>query len=130
MIYLGVDTVKIEKCIEDFITSIIQRDAQRFCNLLCAKDLEALRKKLYTNNAYQSVNKYIKHRYLAKMSDFITANYSYEYFKYNNKYIVKYYFSGSKAYLKTVFNSVREANNVLISIDLSKIQVKIFNIHA
>ncbi|AWI43387.1 hypothetical protein BJG88_00605 [Staphylococcus nepalensis] len=128
MIYLGVDTVKIEKCIEDFITSIIQRDVQRFCNLLCAKDLETLRKKLYTNDTYQSINKYIKNSYLVKIFHFITPNYSYEYFKHKNKYMVKYYFSDSKAYFKTEFNFVQEENNTLISIDLAKIQVKSFNI--
>lgn len=42
--------------------------------------------------------------------------------------MVKYYFSDSKAYLKTEFNFVQEENNTLISIDLAKIQVKSFNI--
>ncbi|MDG0837180.1 hypothetical protein ACP3TN_10575 [Staphylococcus sp. IPLA37011] len=39
--------MKIEQCIEDFIKSIIKKDPELFCSLLCPKDLSLLRKKLY-----------------------------------------------------------------------------------
>ncbi|MCZ4237478.1 hypothetical protein O4H25_11480 [Staphylococcus equorum] len=42
--------MKIEQCIEDFIKSIIKKDPELFCSLLCPKDLSLLKKKTIYKN--------------------------------------------------------------------------------
>ena len=41
--------MKIEQCIEDFMNSIVKRDAELFCSLLCPNSLSRIRKRMYTN---------------------------------------------------------------------------------
>ncbi|RIM98426.1 hypothetical protein [Staphylococcus shinii] len=117
--------MKIEDCIENFILSINEKNSQLFCNLLGPKELSKLRKKLYINRNYISINRYVKERYLEKLSRLVSPLYSYEYFKRGNKYIVKYKYAINKSYFITEFNVSESENDSLISLNITKIQAKI-----
>lgn len=119
--------MKIEQCIEDFIKSIIKKDPELFCSLLCPKDLSLLRKKLYIKTGHLGVNRYIKDKYLKKLTRLVTTFYKYEYFKDGDKYIVKYSFDQNNSYLKTEFKIVGDQNTPLFNLNINKMQVKYFN---
>ncbi|HLR20002.1 MAG TPA: hypothetical protein VK115_08910 [Staphylococcus sp.] len=119
--------MKIEQCIEDFIQSIVQKDPELFCSLLCPKDLSLLRKKLYISKRHLGVNNYVKEKYLKKLTYLVTTFYKYEYFKVGDKYIVKYYFSKNNAYLKTAFKIAGDSTKPLFNLDINKMQVKCFH---
>ncbi|RIL24336.1 hypothetical protein BUY99_02755 [Staphylococcus gallinarum] len=84
--------MKIEQCIEDFMNSIVKRDAELFCSLLCPNSLSRIRKRMYTNKKYKSINRFVKEQYLDKLTRLVAPTYKYDYFKDGNKYIVSYLF--------------------------------------
>lgn len=117
--------MKIEQCIEDFMNSIVKRDAELFCSLLCPKSLSCIRKRMYTNKKYKSINRFVKEQYLDKLTRLVAPIYKYDYFKDGNKYIVSYRFPQNNTYLKTVFIIYASDPTLLINLDINKVQVKV-----
>ncbi len=66
--------MKIEDCIENFILSINEKNSQLFCNLLGLGTLQ-IKKKLYISRNYISINRYVKERYLEKLSRLVLHSY-------------------------------------------------------
>lgn len=117
--------MKIEQCIEDFMNSIVKRDAELFCSLLCPNSLSRIRKRMYTNKKYKSINRFVKEQYLDKLTRLVAPIYKYDYFKDGNKYIVSYRFPQNNTYLKTVFIIYASDPTLLINLDINKVQVKV-----
>lgn len=118
--------MKIENCIEDFVISIYTKEPQLFCNLLCPMDLSKLRKQLYTNKDYINVDRYVKERYLEKLSHLVSSSYQYKCYKIGDKYIVKYHFSDNRTTLQIEFNAfLTTEGKEVINLDIAKIQASI-----
>ncbi|MBB2509080.1 hypothetical protein G5S33_02526 [Staphylococcus cohnii subsp. cohnii] len=118
--------MRIENCIEDFVISVYTQKPQLFCNLLCPLDMSKLRKELYTNKNYISVDSYIKENYLEKISHLVSLAYNYECYKRGDKYIVKYYFLKNKNTLQIEFNtSLTTEGKEVINLDTAKIQASV-----
>lgn len=118
--------MKIENCIEDFVISIYTKDPQLFCNLLCPKDLSKIRKKLYANINYINIDRYVKERYLKKLSHLVSFSYQYKCYKIGDKYIVKYRFSDNRTTLQIEFYTfLTTEGKEVINLNIAKIQASI-----